>query len=342
MVASPRLPMVSGSTQGQYEYHIYHADAYILKVELQQPIKLPLQEYGHVVLEHTRRESLITQSVGETNIEGLISFKRGHSRVAGAHVQQKTDIFGQDHAGWVTLATAAIEGYNVEDIVTVDRVVAQLSTQHSMTNNPKQPISHVPRVNLLGTRFEKLRVGGYPIEVELDLSFCGPKPEGDRSYLQDGNFLDRVQRQLDAVVESRDLPESLEKKYGAEITYIDDLKRRAKQDPNEAGANGGPNGYPKLRCSLVKKINLPVEIPGVRTFGNALFIRDFGTVYLAELEVGVNSGHSDFAHRKDDTTEPQPDNSNYFTLNMLRIQLGCPAGGDPGGPGVSGNGNTRP
>jgi hypothetical protein len=340
MAASPKLPMMSGSAQQQY--HMYHADAYVLNVELEHPIKLPFQEYGHVVLEHTRRQSLITQSVGETNIEGLISFKRGHTRVAGAHVQQKTDVFGNDHAGWVTLATAALEGYNVEDIITADRVVAQLSTQHSTTNDPKHPISHVPRVNFLGTRFENLRVGGYPVEVELDLAFCGPKPEGDRSYLQDGSFLDRVHRQLDGIVETRDLPESLEKKYVAEITYIDDLKKRAKDKRNEAGANSGPNGYPKLRCSLVKKIKLPVEIPGVRTFGNAIFIRDFGTVYLAELEVGVNNAHSDFRHRQDDPPQPQSSESNYFTLKMLDTHLGCPGGGNGSGSGVSGNGTTHP
>jgi hypothetical protein len=340
MAASPKLPMMSGSAQGQY--HMYHADAYILNVELEHPIKLPFQEYGRVVLEHTRRQSLITQSVGETNIEGLISFKRGHTRVAGAHIQQKMDVFGNDHAGWVTLATAALEGYNVEDIITADRVVAQLSTQHSMTNNPEQPISHVPRVNFLGTRFENLRVGGYPVEVELDLAFCGPKPEGNRSYLQDGSFLDRVHRQLDGIVETRDLPESLEKKYVAEITYIDDLKKRAKDKRTEAGANAGPNGYPKLRCSLVKKIKLPVEIPGVRTFGNAIFIRDFGTVYLAELEVGVNNSHSDFRRRQGDPPQPQSGNSNYFTLKMLDAHLGCPGGGKGSGGGVSGNGQTVP
>ncbi len=343
MAASPNVPMMSGSAQ---PYHIYHADAYVLNVELEQPIKLAKQEYGRVALE-SRRESLITQSVGETNIEGLIFFKRGHTRVAGAHVKQKTDLFGQDHAGWVTLATAALEGYNVEDIITADRVVAQLSTQHSMTNDLKQPISHVPRVNFLGTRFENLRVGGYPVEVELDLAFCGPKPEGDRSYLQDGSFLDRVHRQLDGIVETRDLPKSLEKKYTAEITYIDDLKKRAKarknnDGPKEAGASGGPNGYPKLRCSLVKKIKLPVEIPGVRTFGNAFFIQDFGTVYLAELEIGVNNGHSELLHLQGDASHSKPSDSNYFKLEMLGIQLGCPAAGDPGGAGVSGNGQTYP
>jgi hypothetical protein len=211
---------------------------------------------------------------------------------------------------------------------------------------------HVPRVNFLGTRFENLRIGGYEVEVELDLTFCGGKPEGDRSYLQDGDFLDRVHGQLDTIVETKGFPESLEKKYRAEITYIDDLKQRAKDGANvtanvnaNGGANGGENGYPKLRCSLVKKITLPVEIPGVRTFGNAIFVRDFGTIYLAELEVGVNNGHGDHIDHprwKGDGSQTQPSDSNYFKLNMLDIQLGCPSTGKTTGPGVTGNGQTQP
>jgi hypothetical protein len=335
MAANPKPLVEPGAVLEQY--HVYHAEAYVLKGELKQPVDQPIEAYGRVVLEHTRRESLFTQSVGETNIEGLISFKRGHTRVAGALVKQKTDIFGNDHAGWVTLSTAALEGYNVEDIVTVDRVVAQLSTQHPMVNG------HVPRVNFIGTRFENLCIGGYPVEVELDLAFCGPKPERDRSYLQDDGFLDRVHRQLDNIVDTAELPESLEQKYSAEIAYIDDLKKRTKD-----GANSGENGYPKLRCSLVKKIKLPVEIPGVRTFGNAIFIRDFGTIYLAELEVGVKSGHSDRGDHNDhprwkgDGSPTQPSDSNYFKLNMLDIQLGCPASGQTSGASVTSNGQTHP
>ena len=329
MAADPQP--LSGPGPVLERYHVYHAEAYVLKGELRQPVEQPIEAYGRVVLEHTRRESLFTQSVGETNIAGLISFKRGHTRVAGALVQQKTDIFGNDHAGWVTLSTAALEGYNVEDIVTADRVVAQLSTQHPMVNG------HVPRVNFLGTRFENLRIGGYPVEVELDLTFCGAKPEGDRPYLQDGGFLDRVHRQLDNIVDTADLPESLEKKYGAEIAYIDDLKKRAKDS-----ANRGENGYPKLRCSLVKKIKLPFEIPGVRTFGNAIFVRDFGTVYLAELEVGVNNGHGDHSDHPRWKGDGSQSDSNYFKLNMLDIELGCPSTGKTSGAGVTGNGQTQP
>src|SRR5450631_2729132 len=199
MAASPKLPTQSGSAQELY--HIYHAEAHILSGELEHPIKQPIQNYGRVVLEKTRRESLISQSVGETNIEGLISFKRGHTRVVGTQVKQKVDIYGNDHAGWVTLSTAAIEGYNVVDIITADRVVAQVSTEHPMIKG------HVPKVTFLGTRFENLQVGGHPVEVELDLGICGAKPEGDRSYLQDSDFLDRVERQFESIVDTKGVPD---------------------------------------------------------------------------------------------------------------------------------------
>src|SRR5580704_12589503 len=132
MAASMNLPMMPGPSREPY--HAYHAEAYILKGEIKQPIKQPIEEYGRVVLENTRRESLITQSVGETNIEGLISFKSGHTRVIGSQVKSKTDIFGNDHAGWVTLSSSVVEGLNVVDVVTADRVVAQVSTEHPMIN----------------------------------------------------------------------------------------------------------------------------------------------------------------------------------------------------------------
>ena len=114
MAANPRSPVETGSVLEQY--HIYHAEAHILSGHLEHPIKQPVEDYGRVVLENTRRESLITQSVGETRVEGLISFKSGHTRVIGSQIKSKTDIFGNDHAGWVTLSSSAVEGLNVVDV----------------------------------------------------------------------------------------------------------------------------------------------------------------------------------------------------------------------------------
>ncbi len=340
MAANPQSPLTPSPVHEQY--HVYHAEAYILNGELESPIKRKFEDYGRVGLEHTRSNSLITQSVGETNIEGLISFKRGYTRVAGAYAQQKTDIYGQDHAGWQTLASAVLEGYNVEDILTVDRVVAQLSTQHPVIDG------HVPRVNFFGSRFENLRIGGYPVEVELDLAFCGPKPGRDLTYLQDGGFLDRVHRQVDNILDSDDLPDTLEETYKAEITTIDRLKENVAEIAKSGAAENG-NGYAKLRCSLVKEIRFrsphdgkPVKIPGVRTFGNAIFIGNFGTIYLAELKVETKKSDGLIPHRIDDPPVPQPRYSNHFSLEMVRLELGCPQSGNSNGGHVAGNGNTYP
>jgi hypothetical protein len=326
MAANPRSPIESGPVLERS--HTYHAEAYILSGHLEHPINQPIESYGRVLLE-TRRESLITQSVGKTSVEGLISFESGHTRVIGSQVKHKTDIFGHDHAGWVTLSTSVLEGFNVLDILTADRVVAQVSTEHPMTEG------HVPKVTFLGTRFENLRIGGYKVEVELDLGICGNKPEGDRPYLEDSAFLDRVERQLDRMADTKDLPEGLEKKCTAEIAYIDDLRKCA-----NGGANGGRNGYSKLPCSLVKSIG-PIPIPGVRTFGNLIFIPNFGTVALAELEVGIGPSHGSFSE-KQESSSVKPSDSNYFTLNMLGLKLGCPVGGSGKGGGVSSNGQTAP
>ena len=120
MAANPKSPLESSRSPFT---HIYHAKAHVLTGELHQPLKQPIEHYGQVVLEKTSRDTHIAQKVHETSIEGLISFKSGHTRVIGALVENKKDILGNDHAAYVTLATAVLEGYNVLDIVTANLVV---------------------------------------------------------------------------------------------------------------------------------------------------------------------------------------------------------------------------
>jgi hypothetical protein len=311
-------------------YHVYHAEAHVLSGEFEHPIKQPIEHYGRVVLHKTRREGLFTESVGETSVEGLISFKSGHTRVSGSQLKNKKDIWGNDHSGWVTQSTSVLEGFNVVDIITADRVVAQVSTEHPMI------YGHVPKVTFLGTRFENLRVGGYPVQLELDLGICGNKPERDLPYLRDSGFLDRIQRQYHSVADAEGLPEDLEKQYDAKIAYIDDLKKRA-----NGGANGGRNGHSKLQCSLVKSIG-PIPLPGVKTFGNMIFIPDFGTVSLAEVEVGIGAAEGGFSDNSRDGSSSDPSDSNYFTVTMLNMRLGCPVTGGAQAGSATANGKTNP
>jgi hypothetical protein len=326
MAANPKPPVELGS--GLEPYHVYHAEAHVLSGNLKHPIDQPIQHQARVVLEKTRLDGHITQSVKETMMEGLIFFKAGHSRASGNKIAKK-DIWGNDHSGWVTLSTSVLEGLNVFEVITVDRLVAQVSTEHAIENG------HVPKVTFLGTRFENLQVGGYPVQVELDLGICGEKPKDDQPYLEDRGFLDRVQRQLDSIASAKDLPEGLEQEFGSRIAYIDDLKKR------NGRARGEQNGHSKLQCSLVRNIG-PIPIPGVRTFGNVIFIPDFGTVALAEVEVGTEPGYDDPADMPGDSSPQAPSNSNYFTLNMLNMHLGCIGGGNVIAGSSTSNGRTHP
>jgi hypothetical protein len=311
--------------------HIYHAGARLLSGELEHPIKQPIEHYGNVVIEKTRRESLFSESVGATSVEGLISFQAGHTRVIGSQLKNKKDIFGNDHSGWITQSTSVLEGLNVGDVITADRLVAQISTEHPLTYP-----GHVPKVTFLGTRFENLRIAGYPVEVELNLGFCGDRPAGDRPYLHDIGFLDRVQAQLGGIEDKEDLPESLEKQYHAKITYINELKQRANE-----GSNGGRKGDSKLQCSLVKSIG-PIPIPGVRVFGNMIFIPDFGTISLAEVEVGIEAVEDGFSPNSGNGSSSKPSYSNYFTVHMLNMHLGCPIVGTTQAATATANGRTHP
>ncbi len=326
MAANPKV--LPGAGPVLERWHEYHAEAQVLNVELKHPIERPHEEFGVLKLDHTRRETLLTQNVGPNSIEGLISFRAGYTRVIGTQVKQKHDIFGNDHAGWVTLSTAAIEGYNVVDTVTADRVVAQVSTEHPMVNG------HVPKVHFIGSQFENLRIGGYPVKVELNLALCGDKPAKDRPYLAAGTFLDNVETQYKGIMKANGLPKGLKTEYDAKIEYVQRLRRGSMEAPN-----GDSCGHPKLKCSLVKTIG-EIPIPGVMTFGNLIFIPNFGIVELATLEAGIREHTSKFSHGNGSSNGGS--NSQYFTLNMFEMELGCPTGGKTKGPEVGSNGTTQP
>jgi hypothetical protein len=327
MAANPKPPVEPGS--GVERYHVYHAEAHVLSGNLKHPIDQPIEHQARVVLERTRLDGHITQSVEETTLEGLVSFKSGHSRASGSKIAKK-DLWGKDHSGWVTLSTSVLEGLNVFEVITADRVVAQVSTEHATENG------HVPKVTFLGTRFENLRIGGYPVQVKLDLSICGDKPKGDQPYLNDCGFLDRAQRQLARIASAKGLPEDLEHQYDSRVAHIGDLKKRA-----NGRAKGKQNGYSKVQCSLVKSIG-PIPIPGVRTFGNIIFIPDFGTVSLAEVEVGIEPSHDSSSDKTGDGSSSKANVSNYFTLNMLNMHLGCIGGGKLLVVSATSNGDTKP
>jgi hypothetical protein len=283
--------------------HEYHAEAHVLSGTLRRPIEQEIEPHAPTEL-HGRRSGHLTRVVEDVTIEGLVSFKKGSSRVSGAKSLK--------HNGWVTLSTSIMEGLNVFEVITADRIVSQVSTDHAYEDG------HFPSVTFLGTQFNNLRVSGFPVALELDYAICGEKPAGDQSYLDNFDFLDRVRQRTEQIANADGLPKDLKDQYDKDLATI------------KAMIDGHKDTEPKITCSLVKSIG-PIPIPGVQSFGHVLLIPNFGTVSLGEVEVG---------EKKYDPMEKRP--NNYFEVKSIKIKLGCIGHGNVSGVTAMVNGTHKP
>jgi hypothetical protein len=306
--------------------HQYHAEADVLRGELKRPIEQKIEPQVPVEL-NDRRGGHLTRITEDVSIEGFISFRTGHTRVSGSRSLKRH--------GWVTLSTSILEGFNVFEVITADRLVAQLSTNHPYENG------HVPQVTFLGTRFENLQLSGFPLKVTLNLGVCGEKPEDDKSYLEDPKFLRSIRGQTASIADSGFLPEKVKKQYDQRLTEIDWLIDHKGEMANHEGI--------KVTCSLVKSIDIKdIPIPGLRTMGNVLVIPDFGAVSLAEVEVGIEPIDSTNGLRGYETEANSSSynrnsrRSNYFDLKMLNMELGCIGDGSVTAAHVKSNGQSYP
>jgi hypothetical protein len=153
------------------------------------------------------------------------------------------------------LTTAVVEDLNVLDVLTADRVVGQISTDHP-------PIGYVPHVTFLGTRFDNLRIAGHPVKLDLDLGIFGDKPANDAPYTKDAGFNARVAGQHKGV--------------RAHPNPIAELMQRY------TGHSQVPDNPKEVECSLVNQAS--GGFPG-RSFGHLIEVPDFGTIVLAAVKL---------------------------------------------------------
>ncbi|WP_263360169.1 hypothetical protein [Acidicapsa ligni] len=230
--------------------HTYHAEAKALIGHLTLPLNRSIEP--QVFLSLPQAGGYNSQRTGKFHLEQAISFESAYTEVAG---NKET----KPGHGWSTLATSVIEGLNILEIVTADRVVAQISTEHPL-------IGHVPTINFLGTRFENLRIAGHPVHLDLDLKMLGPKPEQDAPYTSNRSLSDRIAQQRKRILKDENLPEEVRQGYNR---------------PEENKDSG------LLECSLVNQVN--GTIPG-HAAGHVIHVPNFGTIHLAAVHVH----HEDF------------------------------------------------
>jgi len=274
-------------------YHVYNAEAEALSGDLTLPLIQEVKPPTFVKL--NERGGYVSQHVENYRLGGVVSFRSAYTQVGG-NPDTKSD------HGWNTLTTAVIEGLNVLDIVTADRIVCQISTDHPL-------IGYVPTVTFLGTRFENLRIAGHELKLNLDLDILGPKPKKDAGYLNDRDFQKRVTAQRERLKGLKNLPAEIAAHYN--------------QAPSSAGKPGS------IKCSLVNQVE--GGYPG-RSFGQAIDVPNFGKIYLATLTVE----ESEF-----DTPTGAP-RKTTIGLTMIKMVMGCVGGGSLAGGVGKTNGTSSP
>jgi hypothetical protein len=83
----------------------------------------------------------------------FVSFRKGYTHVSGAHQA--------DDDSHNTLVTATVEGLNLLDVVTADRIVARLYSKHGANDDEGH-------ITMVGSRFENLRIAGCLVEIKLN------------------------------------------------------------------------------------------------------------------------------------------------------------------------------
>lgn len=130
----------------------YHACAHAFSGRFTRP-------FDHLIDVQAASSLPIIGGHGNSRVENFqfrefVSFRKGYTHVSGAH--QADDDSNN------TLVTSTIEGLNLMDIVTADRVVSRLYSKH----HPKEEEGFF---TMVGSKFENLRIAGCPVHIDLNL-----------------------------------------------------------------------------------------------------------------------------------------------------------------------------
>jgi hypothetical protein len=196
----------------------------------------------------------ITTRTEAHNFEEIISCRCAYTRVSGR--------VAEEHGGsGSVLVTSVVEGLNILEVVTADRIVAQVSI-HTVAGQPHQ-------ISFAGSRFEGLLIGAHDPGVEFNrrLLGYGPKPEDPRIVVTSPLFNETGREQAAKLVGS------IKGKDQEPFQWLTDQYRWMASGPDKGQER-------PVLCSLVD--GLKNEIPA-RSFGHVVEIPDFGRLYLGEF-----------------------------------------------------------
>lgn len=242
----------------------YHAHANSLGGSLRQPLNKVVATDASASL--ASAGGFASRRVERFHVDGLISVEAAHVRVSGSeHVIDSREYQAErkQARNWRTITAATVEGLNILEVLTADRIVAQVSVDHPQDGNPS-------KITLLGSRFDNLRVHGMPVTPVMCTRILGDRrtPGVSAETAVSNSPLDFEELVQEASVQHGTRAQSHTARTQSRMKYAapqDDLREKG-----------------NALCSLVQEVT--VEAP-VESFSHILRIPDFGNVFLGELLV---------------------------------------------------------
>jgi hypothetical protein len=151
---SPKPPNKTANSDNEEDqeqripFH-FHGEAHAFSARFHRPIHFPIEAQAPVSLPTIggHAQSRVENFVGDH----LVRFRAAHCHVSGSWMNKEVA---------TTHATATIEGLNILDFVTAERIVARLTSEHHVGS----PEGHFIA---LGSTFEGLKIAGHDVKVTL-------------------------------------------------------------------------------------------------------------------------------------------------------------------------------
>ncbi len=232
--------------------YYFHAEAHPLGGFIEKPFQkhIPSQASGSLPAVGGH----VTMRSDVFNFEEIVSCRSTYSRISGTR---------DEDGSWWTLATSVVEGLNILEVVTAERIVAQISVQHPADGRS-------PQISFAGSRFEGLQIGGCDASPAMNSGFLAPGrgAGGSRNPIDWTLFTETASQQAAKLVkgieadDDRDAFRSLTERYGWLAS-----KRK-------------PGAHECVLCSLVDGVDR--AIPG-KSFGHVVHIPHFGKIIFGEI-----------------------------------------------------------
>jgi hypothetical protein len=196
----------------------------------------------------------LTKRTGAFNHEEIISCRASYTRATGTE--------HQPGGPWSVSVTSVVEELNILEVVTAERIVAQISADYSREGG-------YPRITFAGSYFKNLRIAGFEAYPVLSSRLLQTRSgeQAAQAELTWPVLLDTGREQAGRLLGS------IERDDRNPFQWI--TERFGWMNSDRAPEDNGC-----ALCSLVDGVDQ--AIPG-RSFGHVVEIPDFGRIFLAEV-----------------------------------------------------------